>query len=397
MSCPNQNLIETRMASPLSRRKFLRLGAAGGCLLGLGGMLGRAFPARGGDDPSPAAPEKGLVRPRRSPWFERLEDNKLRCTLCPRKCELKAGERGPCRVRVNRGGDGYTLVHGNPALVREGPIEQTPFYHFLPGSRTLALSTAGCPLACRFCEAWAMALTEPEEIHNYDLPPARAVEEARRSEVASLSYAFGEPAAFYEYMFDLAEKAKAAGLSNLVQTSGYFQPRPLKKLAGVLDGVNVDLKGFDAGFYRDYVGGELQPVLDSLLLLKEEGVHLEITNILIPPLNDDQKMVAGMCRWIRKELGPDVPLHFSRFYPLYRLTNLPPTPVPALDRARETALEAGLNYVYVSRVPGHRAENTACANCGEIVIKRKGFFVDEFRLEKGRCPKCANPVPGRWA
>lgn len=397
MSSPKEKIVKKRMGRPLTRRKFLRLGAAGGCLLGLGGTLGRAFPARGGENPSPAAPEKGLVRPRRSPWFNQLEGKRLRCTLCPKECELKSGERGPCRVRVNRDGTGYTLVHGNPALVREGPVEQTPFYHFLPGSRTLALSTAGCPLACRFCEAWAMALTEPEEIYNYDLPPAQAVERARQAGVASLSYAFGEPAAFYEYMYNLAEKAKAAGLSNLVQTSGYFQPRPLKKLTGLLDGANVDLKGFDPGFYRDYVGGELQPVLDSILLLKEQGVHLEITNILIPPLNDDRKMVAGMCRWIRKELGPDVPLHFSRFYPLYRLSNLPPTPVPALDRARETALEAGLNYVYISRVPGHRAEDTACANCGEIVIKRMGFFVDEFRLEKGRCPECATPLPGRWA
>jgi len=379
----------------LSRRDFLRRSAAGCCLLGLGGLAGWSFPARGEDKPSPAA--KGLIRPRRSPWFRELEGGSLRCLLCPKECELKPGDRGSCRVRVNRSGAGYTLAYGNPALVREGPVEQTPFYHFLPGSRTLAISTAGCPLACKFCETWAMALTEPEEIYNYDLPPARALERARAAGVASLSYAFGEPAAFYEYMADLAEQAKAAGLSNLVQTSGYLQFRPLKELASLLDGANVDLKGFDPAFYREYVGGELKPVLDSILLLREQGVHLEITNILIPPLNDNPEMIGKMCRWIKKELGPDVPLHFSRFYPLYRLSNLPPTSVPALDRARKTALEAGLRYVYVSRVAGHPGEDTVCPACGEIVIKRMGFFVDEFRLEKGRCPKCATSVPGRWS
>ncbi len=379
----------------LSRRDFLRRSAAGCCLLGLGGLAGWSFPARGGDQTSPAG--KGLVRPRRSPWFTELEGGKLRCLLCPKGCELKPGERGPCRVRVNRDGTGFTLAYGNPALVREGPVEQTPFYHFLPGSRTLALSTAGCPLSCKFCEAWAMALAEPEEIYNYDLPPARAVERAREAGVASLSYAFGEPAAFYEYMADLAGKAKAAGLFNLVQTSGYLNPRPLRELASLLDGVNVDLKSFDPAFYREIVGGELSPVLDNIRLLREVGVHLEITNILIPPLNDKPEMIGKMCRWIKKELGPDVPLHFSRFYPLYRLSNLPPTPVPALDRARKIAREAGLRYVYVSRVPGHPGENTACPACGEIVIKRLGFVVDEFRLEKGCCPKCRTPIPGRWS
>ncbi len=212
-----------------------------------------------------------------------------------------------------------------------------------------------------------------------------------------MSYSFGEPVVFYEYMADLAGKAKAAGLFNLVQTSSYINPRPLRELCPRLDGVNVDLKGFDPAFYREFVGGELAPVLENIRLLKEQGVHLEITNLLIPPLNDDPKKLDEMCRWIQKELGPDVPLHFSRFYPLYQLSNLPPTPVPALDRAREIAREAGLRYVYVSRVPGYSGQNTECPNCGEIVIRRLGFVVDEFRLRDGCCPNCSTPIPGRWS
>jgi len=375
----------------LAKRKLLQAGFGGLCALCLAGVGGRAIRTQA----SPAP--RGLVRPRPGRWFREGPGDRVHCDLCPWGCTLESGEIARCRVRSNQGGIGHTLAYGNPVLVQEDPVERLPFFHVLPSSRTLSVSTAGCNLACKFCEVWDMALVDPHEVHAYDMPPAAVIDNARAANLKSISYAFGEPVVFYEYMFETAELARDAGLFNLLHTAGYIQPAPLKELAARIDAANIDLKGFDAGFYRDVCGGELAPVLESLRLLKRAGVHLEITNILIPTLNDDIGSIRRMCAWIRDELGADVPLHFARFYPLYRLANLPQTPVSSLDRARETALEEGLRYVYVSRVTGHAGENTYCPNCGEVVIGRVGFIIDEVNLSAGHCSHCGEAIPGRWA
>ena len=242
-----------------------------------------------------------------------------------------------------------------------------------------------------------MALVAPEEVYAYDLSPEQVVREAQRARARSLSFAFGEPVACYEYVADVAALAHEAGLLNLLHSSGYISPEPLQALAGSLDGVNIDLKGFEPAFYRELCGGELEPVLDSLTSLKAAGVHIEITNLVIPTLNDDLGRIRRMCLWIRTELGAEVPLHFARFYPLYKLANLPPTPVSTLDRARAVALEAGLEYVYVARVTGHEGENTFCPGCGRSVIRRLGFVIEELHLDAGRCGHCGRVIPGRWA
>lgn len=340
--------------------------------------------------------ERGFTDRRRSPWFRSLPRNEVQCTLCPRECRIAPGQRGVCRVRENRDGAVYTLAYGNPVLVQTDPVERKPFFHVLPGTRALSISTAGCPLACAFCEVWDMALVSPEEVHAYDLPPRDVVSHAGRAAVRSVSYAFGEPVAFWEYMSETAEYARDAGLLNLMHTSGYVNPEPLRSVSGLIDAANVDLKSFDPSFYRDLCGGELEPVLRTLKYLARRGVHLEITTPVIPTLNDDMAMIRRMSTWIRDELGPDVPLHLARFYPLYKLSNLPPTPVATLDRARKTALDAGLEYVYVSRVTGHAGESTRCPRCQETVIQRLGFFVEEVRLDQGRCPACGHAIPGRW-
>ncbi len=241
-----------------------------------------------------------------------------------------------------------------------------------------------------------MALVHPEDVYAYDMSPDRIVAHAQASGVRAISYAFGEPVIFYEYMLDIASRAREAGLLNLIQTAGYIQPEPLQELSGKLDAANVDLKAFDPTFYQEVVGGELQPVLASLKSLWEAEVHVEITNTVIPTLNDDMDMIRAMCTWIVKELGAGVPLHFSRFYPLYRLSALPRTPVSTLDRAREVALEAGLEYVYIAKVVGHEGGNTFCGECGELVIKRVGFVIDEMHLENGGCRYCRREIPGRW-
>ncbi len=371
----------------VSRRGLLRAA----CALGIGGMLGAVRPARA------QSAQLGLLGRRRSPWFEPLANGELRCTLCPHGCRLAPGERGRCRVRENRSGEGYTLAYGNPSLVQLDPVERKPFFHVLPGTRALSVSTAGCPIACKFCEVWDMALVSPEEVYAYELEPAALVEHALTVGATSLSFAFGEPVASFEYLIDAAKSARQAGLRNLVHTSGYLTPEPVEMMATVVDAVNVDLKGFDAGFYRELCGAELEPVLETLKRLYAAGVHLEITNLVIPTLNDDVGLIRDMCRWIVRELSPDVPLHFARFYPLYQLANLPPTPVSTLDEARNAAMEEGLRYVYVARVTGHVGENTFCPGCGAAAISRMGFIVEELAIDRGRCRSCGHEIAGRWA
>lgn len=385
----------------INRRQILKAGAYGICaicLTGIGGCaLLQEYEGTRLVEPEFVGSQKGLIKARRSPWFEELENGMLRCVLCPKLCELAEGERALCRVRENRNGAGYTLVYGNPVLVQQDPVERKPFFHVLPGSRVLSVSTAGCNLACKFCEVWDMALVNPEEVHAYDLPPERVIEHALATQVKAISFAFGEPVVFFEYMYDIAGQAREAGLLNLMHTAGYIQPEPLKELALRIDAVNFDLKGFDPDFYRQYVGGELEPVLESLLRFKEAGVHVEVTNIVIPTLNDQPELIGAMCKWIADNLGRDVPVHFARFYPLYQLSALPRTPVSSLEKARDAAREAGLKYVYIAKVTGHESENTFCPGCGEMVINRLGFVVEEIKLTEGACNYCGFSMPGRWS
>lgn len=377
-------------ARNISKRQFFRTALSGACALGLM-RAGSAFARSRTEEPG-----LGLVRPRPGKWFTEAADGAVRCELCPWRCVLASGQRARCRVRSNRNGVGHTLAYANPVLLQEDPVERLPFFHIYPGSRTLSVSTAGCNLECKFCEVWDMALASPEEVHAYDMPPDTVIEYAETADLRSVSYAFGEPVVFYEYMFEIAERARSAGFLNLLHTAAFIQPEPLKALCRNIDAANVDLKSFDPAFYRDVCGGELQPVLKSLAYMKEAGVHVEITNLLIPTLNDDMAMIERMCTWIRDELGTDVPVHFSRFYPLYKLANLPQTPVSTIDRARQTAMDAGLRYVYVAKVTGHPGENTYCPNCANIVIDRVGFIIDALNLTGGACSHCGENIPGRW-
>lgn len=384
------------MDKEITRRDLLRAAAVGLCSMCVSGFAGCAPKRDTRERQVQQTTQKIYFQPVPSPWFVQTGQKSIRCKLCPRQCELAEGQRSPCNVRENREGSGYTLAYGNPALVQEDPVERNPFYHVKPSSRVLSLCTAGCNLACKFCELWDIALVRPEQIHSYEMSPAEIITTAQASGVSAVCYAFGEPVVFYEYMSDIADLAKTAGLMNLIHTAGYIQPEPLSALCGKLDAANVDLKSFDPSFYRDVVGGELEPVLQTIKMLHQAGVHLEITNLVIPTLNDDMGMIREMCAWIKQELGEDTPLHFARFYPLYKLSALPRTPVATLDQARAVALDAGLKYVYVAKVIGHEGENTFCPVCGEMIIKRVGFVVEYVRLEDGRCSSCGTPIPGLW-
>jgi pyruvate formate lyase activating enzyme len=320
----------------------------------------------------------------------------VKCELCPTECVLGDYQVGGCMVRINRGGVLYSLVYGKPCAVHIDPIEKKPFYHFLPGSSAFSIATVGCVLGCKFCQNWEISQARPEETDFHDLPPAEVVRRAAFSGCSSVTYTYTEPAVFYEYMFDTAVIAKRYGIRNTAHTCGYINERPLRELARYMDAVDVDLKAFTEDFYGRICGGRLKPVLDSIVTLREEGVWLELTNLLIPTLNDDMGQVRKMCTWILRNAGPDVPLHFSRFYPYYKLKDLPPTPLGTLLEARETALDVGLRYVYIGNIRTD-AENTFCHNCRRLLIRRVGYFIAGNSISGGACPSCGTAIPGVWA
>ena len=299
-------------------------------------------------------------------------------------------------MRENRGGTYYTLVHARPCTTHVDPVEKKPFFHFLPGTLAFSLSTAGCNVNCKFCQNWQISQVRPEQTRSIYLPPRDLARAAAASGSPSIAYTYGEPVVYYEYVFDSAETGRRAGLRNIVITGGYIAKEPLQNLCGRVDAIKVDLKAFREEYYRDIVSGELRPVLDTLVAIRTSGTWLEIVYLVVPTLNDGDDELTGVCRWVRAELGPDVPLHFTRFHPEYMLTNLPPTPVSTLERAAAIGRAEGLHYVYVGNVPGHEGENTYCPGCGEIVIERRGFFVEKNRLRDGRCGACRRPIPGVW-
>ncbi|MFC1533688.1 AmmeMemoRadiSam system radical SAM enzyme [Thermodesulfobacteriota bacterium] len=340
---------------------------------------------------------KGLIKIKRSPYFHSLAGGEIQCDLCPKQCLIPDGKRGLCRVRENRKGKCYSLVYGNPCVIHLDPIERKPFLHVAPGSNSLSIATAGCNFDCKFCQNWEIALAFPEEVYGYEASPEIVVKKAKEMDASSIAYSYVEPTIFYEYMYDIACIAKKSGLLNVMHTNGFINDIPLIKLCRVLDAAQVDLKGFNEAFYHDLCNGELAPVLQTLKIMKQEKIHLEITNLVIPTKNDDMSNVREMCLWIKGQLGKNTPVHFNRFYPLHKLNRLPSTPVLTLEKARETAISSGLEYVYIGNVPGHEAWNTFCPKCGKMIIKRVGYMIEEMHLEGGTCRYCGNQIPGVWA
>ncbi|MCK4353131.1 AmmeMemoRadiSam system radical SAM enzyme [candidate division WOR-3 bacterium] len=336
------------------------------------------------------------IVPRAAMYWEKLGKKVVQCHLCPHNCVLKPGQRGFCRVRKNINGKLYTLNYGLPCAVHIDPIEKKPLFHFLPKSGVFSIATAGCNLRCKFCQNWGISQRPPEETENVSLSPKEVVRIAKEKGCPSIAYTYSEPTNFYEYMFETAKLAKKAGIKNTMHSNGYINPKPLRKLCKYLDAANIDLKGFTDEFYQELTQGHLDPVLRSLKIIKEEGVWLEITNLIVPTKNDDPKTIRKMCEWIRDSLGPDVPLHFSRFSPLYKLRNLPPTPVETLEEARKIALDVGLKYVYIGNIPGHKAESTYCPKCSRMVIHRIGYHIAENNIVNGRCKFCGCKIPGIW-
>lgn len=327
--------------------------------------------------------------------YEKLRGNMVRCLLCPHQCIVGNGGRGLCGVRENQGGVYKTLVYGRPCSAIPDPIEKKPLFHFLPGTRAFSIATAGCNVECQFCQNWDISQALPEDLKPYDMLPKKVVDLARRYNCRSIAYTYSEPTIFYEYMLDTASEGKQAGLHSVSITNGFIQAEPMKRLCEVLSAVKVDLKAFTEEFYRTYVRGELKPVLQTLELVKELGMHLELVTLLIPGLNDSEDEIKGLSRWVVTNLGPDVPLHFSRFHPAYKMTNLAKTPERTVIRAREIAVSEGVHYAYVGNLR-HEYESTFCHSCGKKIIPRYGYHVGEVHITDGKCKYCNTPIPGVW-
>lgn len=411
--------------APLSRREFLCRALCGGtaltgagAALSSGALIDLALPEAAGAGVSLAsileqAPvarywiaanaagvDCASCHGRDAPAGEKYRhaDAVVQCLLCPNRCVLAEGERGRCRARMNVNGELRTLVYGRPISEHVDPIEKKPFYHFLPGSQAYSLATSGCPLRCKFCQNWQIAQARPEDYRTPFLSPATMgtrVEQAGDAPIVAFTY--NEPAVFAEYLIDIAKAVREQGRKTVLVSSGYVNEAPLADMLEVLDAIKIDLKGYDPEFYRKVAQGELEPVLRSIKQAARSGRHLELVNLVVPTLNDSEQQLTELSQWVVGELGPDVPVHFTRFHPDYQLRNLPPTPIATLERARAIAMEAGVHYAFVGNVPGHPGNHTYCPTCHQVVIQRSGFFVTATRLQDGCCTRCGTKIAGVWS
>lgn len=321
----------------------------------------------------------------------------VQCLLCAQRCLIPAGSRGRCRVRYNDHGVLRSLSYGHPVAIHVDPIEKKPFYHFLPGRQAFSLATVGCALHCRFCQNWEISQGRPEDAPGEFVAPERLAEAAVARKAPVVAFTYNEPTVFLEYLVDIARRAREHDRRTVLVSCGFMNEAPLDELCSCLDAIKIDLKGFSPEFYRKVCSAELDPVLRSIKQVARSGVHLELVNLVVPTLNDSTPMLHDLCHWVMDELGPDVPVHFTRFHPDYQLQHLPPTPISTLERARGLALDAGMHFPYVGNVPGNPGNHTYCPSCGAIVIERHGFLIETIRLRDGRCTKCGTPIAGIWS
>jgi pyruvate formate lyase activating enzyme len=331
-------------------------------------------------------------------FYEKLPDGTTHCMICPRQCVVGDQQRGYCAVRENLDGTYYSIVYGRVCTYHVDPIEKKPLFHFLPGTTAFSLATVGCNLDCKFCQNWEISQARPDDVSATDMPPENAVAAALRFQAPTVAFTYTEPTVYYEFMLDTARRSRAAGLKSVMISGGYINPEPLKLLAQNMDAIKIDLKAYKQEFYEKICSGNLKPVLEAIRTAKESGTWLEIVYLVIPTLNDDLESIDEMCKWLLDNVGSEVPIHFTRFYPTYQLTNVPPTTVAAVERARQVALSRGLKYVYVGNVPaGHEGESTYCPGCGTVVIKRAGYTILSNSLKAGKCGKCGAAVAGVWS
>jgi pyruvate formate lyase activating enzyme len=381
------------LSCALDRRSFLQCALASGAALGVceSAQFLVAIPAWAG--PQKQDDSRFTVEAK---FYQKLQNKKIKCKLCPRECTVGDRERGYCGVRENRGGTYYTLVHSRVCAAHIDPIEKKPLFHYLPGTLAFSLATAGCNVNCKFCQNWDISQVRPEQVPADYAPPKLVAELAKQHDCPTVAYTYSEPVIFSEYLMDAADAGHEAGIRSVVVSNGYMQEEALKTAYGKMDAVKIDLKAFTESYYKDVVVGELKPVLDSLVTLRKMNKWTEIVYLVVPTLNDSEAEFRSLAQWVKTNLGVDVPVHFTQFHPEYLLKNLPITPVPTLERAKAIADAEGLHYVYIGNVPGHPAQNTYCPKCQRMLVERVGFTASRMLIRKGSCPFCQHPIPGVW-
>jgi pyruvate formate lyase activating enzyme len=321
---------------------------------------------------------------------------KVQCELCPKECVIGPGQSGDCRVRINIDGVLRSVVYGYPCSLNIDPIEKKPLFHFMPGTQILSLATIGCNLHCLNCQNWEISQANPEDSTAMAVSPEKMVALAERYKAPSIAYTYTDPIAYYEYAYDTSRLARQAGIRNVLVTAGYCNPEPWRHLLEITDAARVDLKGMSDDFYMKFCSGTVGPVQRNLVDAVAKGVHVEVINLIIPTLNDSQEDIRKLAKWVRTNLGSDIPLHFSRFFPQYKMQHLPPTPLETLDAARRIAMEEGLYYVYIGNIRSPEGENTYCPGCHKMLIKRQGYIVVQNNLKDGCCPVCGRKIYGVW-
>ena len=330
---------------------------------------------------------------REASWYEKLEGGRVRCLLCPWRCLLSQGQYGLCGVRRNDGGRLVTLIYGLVTSIAIDPIEKKPLFHFYPGAPILSISTLGCNFKCPWCQNWHISQAKPGEVYADYIEPERIAALMKRYDVPFLAFTYNEPVIWFEYMLDVAKLVKRNGGRVVLVTNGHINLEPLEELIPYMDAANVDVKAFNPETYLKYIRGKLEAVLEAVEAMKERGVHVETTYLVIPRLNDSESEFEKMIKWHLDKLGPETPLHISRFYPAYKFVDTEPTPIETLARFWKLARSMGLHYVYVGNVPGHSGEYTYCPSCGKPVVKRMGFEVFEWNLtDENRCKFCGAKV-----
>jgi pyruvate formate lyase activating enzyme len=327
--------------------------------------------------------------------YHPLEGQKVSCVLCCHNCQIAPGKLGICRVRENREGELFTRVYGDLIAAHVDPIEKKPLYHFLPGTTSFSIATVGCNFRCPFCQNWQISQATKDKDHvgyGQEYSPQEVVSSAKKHRCRSIAYTYTEPTIYFEFAYDTARLAKEEGLANVFVTNGYMRPEALETIKPYLDACNVDLKAFQEDFYKDMCGAHLQPVLESIRLMKKLDIWVEITTLVIPGRNDSEEELTQIARFI-KDVDPHIPWHISRYHPDYNYTDSESTPVETLRLARSIGMKEGLHFIYIGNVLGE-SEGTACPECQKLLIPRQGFYISENKVQKGKCPYCGTAIPG---
>jgi len=364
-------------------------------MYGLNGIYSRGISSKNVTQLDKPAPETLWKWSREADYYD-SQGSSVQCLLCPNMCVISDENRGVCRVRVNKKGVLHTIAYGNPCSVNIDPIEKKPLYHFLPSSTSFSIATGGCNFRCLNCQNWSISQFSPEDLNNYDLMPEKVVQAAYNNKCSSIAYTYSEPSVFYEYMIDTQRIAVKQGIKGVWVTNGYLNEAPLEQLCEFIHGANIDLKAFNEDVYRKLTSGTLEPVLRTLKHLKSNNVWFEVTNLIVPSWSDSLDMITEMCKWLYENIGPDYPIHFSRFKPAYKLKNIHSTPINTLEKAWKIAKDNGLHHVYIGNVPGSDKQNTYCPDCSRPVIVRKGYLISEIHISNGFCDSCGGKIAGVW-